>query len=175
MFISRRNDNIPLLVCTSRLCRRANCSISDMQLQYRDYLRKVLCLFWGNIRYLRINRMVGNVISTNRTFRDCSSHWNSEFYPMTPELRATLERWLISDNEVERRHAQAQPWPKSASILLSSSRPRMPPRPSAPSWPRQSAARPSQCPRRSRTGDWRFAMPASSGIPRRPGAQNADV
>ncbi len=25
---------------------------------------------------------------------------------MTPELRATLERWLTSDNEVERRHAQ---------------------------------------------------------------------
>ena len=27
---------------------------------------------------------------------------------MTPELRATLERWLTSDNEVERRHAQSR-------------------------------------------------------------------
>ena len=27
---------------------------------------------------------------------------------MTPEIRATLERWLTSDNEVERRHAQSR-------------------------------------------------------------------
>ena len=27
---------------------------------------------------------------------------------MTPELRETLERWLKSDNEIERRHAQAR-------------------------------------------------------------------
>ncbi len=36
---------------------------------------------------------------------------------MNAELRATLERWLASDNEVERRHAQHRLGPQYPSLF----------------------------------------------------------
>ena len=64
---------------------------------------------------------------------------------------------------------------RNSNIPRSSSRPRMRPRRWAQLSRRQSAARPSASPRRSRTAGCRSVMPASSGTPSRAAAPSAGV